>query len=358
MNEQEALRYLHRNYVGWLSLGQWEPERSLPPGTYPPSGEWMRIEWRFSTPLDAEHWNETEQLVANCLQTVGETWALCDAGKVSAVVMANCLSGLAQRAKLWVRITDAAEELQQFTGEPVASFCGQVCTAYRELANDHFAELNVWWTQQCVLTPQERRAHRRKIQNYLKKAQYGHISGYVVRCMQRDESNNSNFWFWIPLVMESLWMHQRPPMATLMEHLDFQELEKEGADALALWIRKTCATLRSTVETEDPIARVMDSIYRDCSLPYSQSNLAEGLGLTPAYFSRLFEKRTGVRFSDFLTQARIARAQELLRNGGKLDDVAAASGFQRKSYFCEVFRRQTGMTAMHYRIHWKEMDTR
>ena len=202
-------------------MGQWEPERSLPPGTYPQSGEWMRIEWRFSTPLDAEHWNETEQLVANCMQTVGETWALCDAGKVSAVVMANCLSGLAQRAKLWVRVTDAAEELQQFTGEPVASFCGQVCTAYRELANDHFAELNVWWTQQCVLTPQERRAHRRKIQNYLKKAQYGHISGYVVRCMQRDESNNSNFWFWIPLVMESLWMHQRPPMATLMEHLDF-----------------------------------------------------------------------------------------------------------------------------------------
>ena len=68
---------------------------------------------------------------------------------------------------------------------------------------------------------------------------------------------------------------------------------QEGAEAMVAWLRKTCAELKKAAPPDDPIRRVTESIQRDCSLPYSQTNLAEGLGLTPAYFSRLFEKRTG-----------------------------------------------------------------
>ena len=116
--------------------------------------------------------------------------------------------------------------------------------------------------------------------------------------------------------------------------------------------------LKATAKPQDPIARVMLSIQKDCSLPYSQSNLAEGLGLSPAYFSRLFEKRAGVRFSTYLTSARIAHAQELLRHGATLAEVTQACGYQRKSYFCEVFRKQTGMTALTYRAMLRKDDRR
>ena len=39
-----------------------------------------------------------------------------------------------------------------------------------------------------------------------------------------------------------------------------------------------------------------------------------------------------------------------------MGEVAQASGFQRKSYFCEVFRKHTGMTALQYRAMLRKGD--
>ena len=153
-------------------------------------------------------------------------------------------------------------------------------------------------------------------------------------------------------------MQTRPPMMLLTKHLRFASLHADGVEAMCLWLRRTCAELKKAAPPDDPILRVTESIRRDCSLPYSQTNLAEGLGLTPTYFSRLFEKKTGTRFSAYLTDMRIARAQQLLRDGAPLGEVAQASGFQRKSYFCEVFRKQTGMTALQYRDMLRKGDAR
>ena len=100
----------------------------------------------------------------------------------------------------------------------------------------------------------------------------------------------------------------------------------------------------------EPIDRVIASIRTDCSLPYSQANLSRSLGLTPAYFCRLFHEKTGQHFSTFLTTTRMNKAQELLAQPETrtLQEVSQACGYPNKSYFCQVFKKYTGMTPGEY----------
>ena len=357
MEEQVALHYLHRHYVAWLLQGQWQPELSLPVGCYPVMGEWIRLDWQFSEPVPDECRNKLEQIVERCFTNVCEVWTVCQNKKVSALTMAKTLSTPEKCVGLWVAATEVAEEILRECEVSAACQISNVCGSYQSLADTVMMDINAWWTMHSEMPPSERREHRKRIQNYLKKAQYGHISGYVARRLKNRDDRNNAFWFWIPLVMESLWLQKKPSMSLLTKHLDFAHMAAEGENAFFVWVRETCAELKRMASPEDPVMRVMESISKDCSLPFSQKNLAEGLGLTPAYFSRLFEKRTGMKFTEYLTQARITHARELLHGGVALTEVAQASGFQRKSYFCEVFRKQTGMTTMEYRAMMKKGDT-
>ena len=112
----------------------------------------------------------------------------------------------------------------------------------------------------------------------------------------------------------------------------------------------------STVNSA-PIERVIESIRADCSLPYSQANLSKSLGLTPAYFCRLFHEKTGQHFSTFLTRTRMEKAQYLLSDGQNLSlaEVSSACGYPNKSYFCQVFKKYTGMTPGEFESTYKDV---
>ena len=353
--DSDAIRYLHKNYVAWLQQGQWEPELCMPAGAYPLWGEWMLVTWQQRKEWPHERWPVVESVVEASFSKRFDAWVVCRREKVTALVMANSLSTPAQQAGLWIAATAATESLQRMDAGEIRCCLGAVCTDYASLSNAEQQELSAWWTVQSCLSPQERREHRKRIQNYLKKGQYGHIAGYVARHLRCEGQPPQAFWHWLPLIMESLWLIRKPSMTFLTRDVP-TAAQSDGAEQLIVWVKHVCAQLKATDTRHDPIARVMHSIQRDCSLPFSQTNLAEGLGLSTAYFSRLFEKRAGIRFSTYLTNARIAHAQELLGQGASLAEVTQACGYQRKSYFCEVFRKQTGMTALRYRAMLRKDD--
>lgn len=82
----------------------------------------------------------------------------------------------------------------------------------------------------------------------------------------------------------------------------------------------------------------------------SQKELADSIALDPAQFCRLFKKRTGRSFVDFLHHYRIARACEALRAGDRdILAIAGDCGFASLGFFNKVFRRQLGLTPGEYR---------
>lgn len=66
--------------------------------------------------------------------------------------------------------------------------------------------------------------------------------------------------------------------------------------------------------------------------------LADEVYLTPTYLSGLFKKNMGVTIGQYLTEIRMEKAAELLRNPqNKLYHVAEQVGYDDPNYFGKIF---------------------
>ncbi|WP_025676740.1 AraC family transcriptional regulator [Paenibacillus massiliensis] len=103
------------------------------------------------------------------------------------------------------------------------------------------------------------------------------------------------------------------------------------------------AGLRRTVE------QVMAYMNENYMHNISLDSCADYTGTSPFVLSKWFKKVTGKNFIDYLTELRLDKAKELLRDTSLLiNDVAVQVGYQH-SYFNRIFKKQEGMTPTHYR---------
>ncbi|MNE38783.1 HTH-type transcriptional regulator YesS [compost metagenome] len=85
----------------------------------------------------------------------------------------------------------------------------------------------------------------------------------------------------------------------------------------------------------------MDNISLDSCADYT--------GTSPFLLSKSFKRVTGQNFIDYLTELRIEKAKELLRDTDlKMNDVALQVGYQQ-SYFNRIFKKQEDITPTRYR---------
>lgn len=84
----------------------------------------------------------------------------------------------------------------------------------------------------------------------------------------------------------------------------------------------------------------------DCSL----KNIAKLYNYNPSYFSTLFKKITGVKYSEYIDNRRIEIAkQKLLYTKDNIDDICHSSGFKEKKHFYRVFKEIVGTTPGQFR---------
>jgi len=83
--------------------------------------------------------------------------------------------------------------------------------------------------------------------------------------------------------------------------------------------------------------------------PITVREVADELGLSVSYLHKLFA-RCGTSFSAYLTDCRLRRAGQLLRESDeKIYEVAAACGYQDTRYFSKVFQKHMGVKPTEYR---------
>lgn len=77
--------------------------------------------------------------------------------------------------------------------------------------------------------------------------------------------------------------------------------------------------------------------------------LADHYYLNPTYFSRIFRKYTGKTFTDYLTELRMKKAQELLLLGKyRIYEVSQMVGYKSDKYFCRAFKQYTRLSPSEY----------
>ena len=80
------------------------------------------------------------------------------------------------------------------------------------------------------------------------------------------------------------------------------------------------------------------------------NDIADTLGVSASYLSRLFSKETGERLQDYITRVRIERAANLLiYSDESLSKIAEYINFPSQSYFGRVFREQMKLSPRKYR---------
>ena len=98
------------------------------------------------------------------------------------------------------------------------------------------------------------------------------------------------------------------------------------------------------------LQRVFSHIRENINRDLSVTELAQVVGMSQYYFSKLFKMSTGTTPHQYVMRQRVERAQEHLREGQMpLAEVATQVGFETQSHFTSVFRRLVGATPKRYR---------
>ena len=102
-------------------------------------------------------------------------------------------------------------------------------------------------------------------------------------------------------------------------------------------------------ETDRPlrpeIAKAARIIREEYGKPLSLTSVAERVGLSAPYLSRLFKEQEGRTFHHYLTDVRVGAAADLLRDTNlKVYEIAERVGLPSYRYFSAVFKGNTGRT--------------
>ena len=74
------------------------------------------------------------------------------------------------------------------------------------------------------------------------------------------------------------------------------------------------------------------------------------LQISPYYFSKLFKKKTGKNFIEYLTQIRMEHAKILLSSSSmSMKEICMEVGYSDANYFSRAFKKNVGLSPTEYK---------
>lgn len=104
------------------------------------------------------------------------------------------------------------------------------------------------------------------------------------------------------------------------------------------------ASVPATAIRDLRITAAASVIRADPASPHRAAKLAAEVGLSQAYFLRLFSEQTGTSFRRYVQWARMLRAAHGYLSGHDATRCAVDAGFSTPSHFTDVFHRMFGFT--------------
>ncbi|MEO5754716.1 MAG: AraC family transcriptional regulator [Chthoniobacterales bacterium] len=107
--------------------------------------------------------------------------------------------------------------------------------------------------------------------------------------------------------------------------------------------------MRQKRVARDRVVRVKELLVRDLAEPPTLEALGREVGCSPFYLSRIFSRAVGLTIPQFLRNARMERAAELLRSGRyNVTEAATEVGYSSLSHFSKAFCETIGCCPVLY----------
>ena len=133
-------------------------------------------------------------------------------------------------------------------------------------------------------------------------------------------------------------------------------MDAAGNDELKSWYmdKFRMAAGNMTTGSKDRIHHVIkkaiDYIEVNFHKDISLDELANELGISSYYFSKLFKEEKGEGFVEYLTRRRVDEAKALLKSPEhSIKEIGVACGYSDPNYFSRIFKKATGMTPTEYK---------
>ena len=140
-----------------------------------------------------------------------------------------------------------------------------------------------------------------------------------------------------------------PHQMLLSQSSEVEKQKYESSKLQETQKEKYINKLKAYVELEKP--------FQSSDLTLAQ--LSEKVNIPPHYLSQVINEKLNTNFLDFVNGYRVKAAQEMLTDPKfshyTIISIAYEAGFNAKSTFYAVFKKQTGMTPSAYRKQKKEM---
>jgi signal transduction histidine kinase/DNA-binding LacI/PurR family transcriptional regulator/AraC-like DNA-binding protein len=103
-------------------------------------------------------------------------------------------------------------------------------------------------------------------------------------------------------------------------------------------------------QTSALVKRVLAFLHQNYNRQLLRWEIAEAIGVSEDYLSRVFLRELGLSLWDYLNRYRINQAKEFLRyTGDSIQAIALKVGFKDQAYFSRVFRNQVGASPSTFR---------
>lgn len=108
----------------------------------------------------------------------------------------------------------------------------------------------------------------------------------------------------------------------------------------------------NTQNFTDELNEVLEYIDINFKNDIGLKDVANHVNFSSTYLSKLFKKEMGINFNRYITQIRINKSKELLKNSTlSINEVAFSVGYNEPNYFCKVFKKMINMTPSEFRIY-------
>lgn len=111
--------------------------------------------------------------------------------------------------------------------------------------------------------------------------------------------------------------------------------------------------------TSNYVEKCKDYVRKNYKRKIYIADIANALGISETYLSRIFSRETGEKLQDYIRKVRVEKAANLLiYSDESIADIAEYCCFPSQSYFGQVFLKLKGMSPNRYRDHYKPAEFR